>query len=275
VLNHCAISIESKEVLKLEYLHLQITFEDEICKWRNFDYTWVDITKDRTSNDLSPKIIILKNTLKVLPSKNIGQWEVNPKKKNKIVWKLIDKSLNSRVSFDENNIKTYVSNPQLLKKKLELTLLFTKKKAPEVSRSKIPFSSIFCFTDHCDFDSELLLEKQRLFFKELDIITTKGFFLNHFSKRSFNTSFEKEKDEFDKWLKDGHELAYHSLTQSIRESKEAEKEFIKFKQPSKEIVTWIDHGFQPYNLSLCKIEKLSFFKSLYLVLSNILIKYLK
>lgn len=53
-----------------------------------------------------------------------------------------------------------------------------------------------------------------------------------------------------KWLEDGHELCYHSLSQSIKSDEESFKDFENFQPPFSDIPTWIDHGYQPYNLSL-------------------------
>ncbi len=54
------------------------------------------------------------------------------------------------------------------------------------------------------------------------------------------------------WKKDGHELCYHSLSQSIKSNEESKCDFKNFIKPLNEIPVWIDHGFQPYNLSFFK-----------------------
>ena len=87
------------------------------------------------------------------------------------------------------------------------------------------------------------------------ISITKGFFLNHFSKRSDNASWQNESDEFKKWVADGHELAYHSLSQSIKSKEESVTDFVNFKSVAN-TVTWIDHGYQPYNFSLIENTKI-------------------
>jgi hypothetical protein len=132
---------------------------------------------------------------------------------------------------------------------MALELLFPKQSAIEVSRSIVPFSAIACFTDHCDFDTLENLQQQRLFFKKHQIKVTKGFFLKHFSKRSDTASFEYHKFELNQWMGDGHELAYHSLSQSIKPLEKSIVDFRSFVPPFNDIVTWIDHGFQPYNVS--------------------------
>ena len=58
-----------------------------------------------------------------------------------------------------------------------------------------------------------------------------------------------------KWLADGHELAYHSLSQSIKSDEESKADFVNFKQVE-QVVSWIDHGFQPYNFSLFDTTKI-------------------
>ena len=82
-----------------------------------------------------------------------------------------------------------------------------------------------------------------------DIKVTKGFFTNYFSKRLDNSSYSKHKGEIKAFSASGHELAYHSLTQSIRALEEGIKEFKEFNPPLSNISTWIDHGHQPYNLT--------------------------
>ena len=79
---------------------------------------------------------------------------------------------------------------------------------------------------------------------------TKGFFLHHYSKRADNASYENDQAELQLWLSDGHELAYHSLSQSLKKEEEAFADFYQFTPPFDQCPTWIDHGYQPYNFSL-------------------------
>jgi hypothetical protein len=129
-------------------------------------------------------------------------------------------------------------------------LLFSKIGALELSRSVLPFSAIACFTDHCDFDTLANLKLQRQLFEQTNIKVTKGFFLNHFSKRGENASYENEAKELDLWTYNGHELCYHSLSQSIKSEFESTTDFKDFVPPYSDINVWIDHGFQPYNFTL-------------------------
>jgi hypothetical protein len=77
------------------------------------------------------------------------------------------------------------------------TLLFSKIGALELSRSALPFLAIACFTDHCDFDTLANLKLQRQLFEQTIIKVTKGFFLDHFSKRGENASYKNEAKELD------------------------------------------------------------------------------
>jgi hypothetical protein len=128
------------------------------------------------------------------------------------------------------------------------------------------------FTDHCDFDSVNLLQKQREFFKERRIKITKGFFLRHYSKKGdWNASFENNRDELKKWVDDGHELAYHSLSQSTIKNKAEEIElFSSFRSPElTQVRTWIDHGYQPYNWTMQRTKEEKYAFQLHLFQKNI------
>jgi len=231
-----------------------IEFSSPIILFRNHDYSWVSISQDRIANDFSPKVIRLKNGLYVQANCNLGIWEINKKNPKQLLWRFNPEFSSSITQYsNENNIKNRVSAKSNFNFQEKLALLISSKGAMEISRSPIPFSAIACFTDHCDFDTSENLKIQRDFFHDKGIKISKGFFLNHFSKRDDNASFEKNSSELNKWSEDGHELCYHSLTQSVRENSEALDEFTNFTPPHNDISVWIDHGFQPYNLSLFKI----------------------
>ncbi|PZX92446.1 hypothetical protein DOS84_15095 [Flavobacterium aquariorum] len=140
--------------------------------------------------------------------------------------------------------------------KQNLAILFSEKNAIKFSRSKIPFTAIACFTDHCDFDIPENLKIQRDFFKRNNVKVTKGFFLNHFSKRSDNASFENDVEELSLWQNDGHELGYHFLSQSLKNIPDSFETFFNLKAPFSGLCTWIDHCFQPYYFSLFKNKKI-------------------
>ena len=63
-------------------------------------------------------------------------------------------------------------------------------------------------------------------------------------------------EELKKWKDNRHELAYHSLSQSIKSEEKSFKDFSNFNPPF-DILTWIDHGYQDYNLSMYKKSNLS------------------
>ncbi len=245
------ITLDDLSFENLNSFDIIIEFSSPIASFRNHDYTWVTVSQDRIANDFSPKVIRLQNGLYVQANCNLGIWEVNAKNPKQLLWRFNPEFAAPITQYSkENNTKKIVSAQTDFNFAEKLVLLITSKGALELSRSLIPFSAVACFTDHCDFDTAENLKIQREFFKEKGIKITKGFFLNHFSKRDDNASFENNASEIEKWRLDGHELCYHSLTQSIRKDKEAFSEFENFIPPYNNISIWIDHGFQPYNFSL-------------------------
>ncbi len=168
---------------------LEIEFKSKIIGFRNHDYTWQNLNNDRIANEYTPKIIKLEDGNYVQANINQGIWEINKKNPYQLIWKFnpeFSKPITEYVGptaqkriYQANNKVVFLENP---------TLLFSKNGALEISRSAIPFSAIACFTDHCDFDTAQNLKLQRQLFKESNIKVTKGFFINHFSKRSDNAS---------------------------------------------------------------------------------------
>ena len=221
----------------------------KIASFRNHDYTWVDLSHDRIATSFSPKIIKLENLNYIQANTNIGIWEVSKSNPYVLLWRFNPEFSSPITKYSNpNNSKIIESANSEYDFYQNLELLFSNKNALEISRSKIPFSAIACFTDHCDFDTLNNLKAQRLFFKELKIKISKGFFINHFSKRNDNASWQNDSEELAKWKDDGHELCYHSLSQSIKSDEESKDDFLNFNPPF-ETPTWIDHGYQPYNLS--------------------------
>ena len=235
---------------------LKIEFNCPIVLFRNHDYTWVDVKQRRLANWYSPKLLKLENNQIVQANQTVGIWEVNAKRKNVLFWHFNPNNANPISSYDKNNVKNIIQADSQIKFIKPLSLLFSNDHGIEVSRSKFPFSAIACFTDHCDFDTLNNLIQQRQFFKKHNIKITKGFFLNHYSKREDTACIEFHKTELEEWIHDGHELAYHSLSQSLKPQDESFKDFLNFSPPFENITTWIDHGFQPYNFTLsnCKDE---------------------
>ena len=235
---------------------IEIVFNVPIISLRNHDYTWVDLKSNRVANSFCPKILKLENGFIIQSNITDGIWEFNNKTPKQLLWRFnpeYSKPLavylgdqNSKSIYQANSGFSFLENP---------TLLFSQKNGLEISRSKIPFSAIACFTDHCDFDTLENLKLQREFFKKNEIKVTKGFFLNHFSKRSDNASLQNDKQELLLWREDGHELCYHSLSQSIKSDEESFQDFRDFIPPFSDLKVWIDHGYQPYNFSLLEKNK--------------------
>lgn len=228
---------------------VQIEFTIPIRQIRSHDYTWKSIEGTQIANWFAPKIIMLQNNQVVQANQHLGIWEVSSKNSSLLLWHFNPENSNPLVHYSLHNSKQIiqaVSSSDVIK---PLALLIPHV-GIEVSRSKIPFAAIACFTDHCDFDTISNLKQQRQFFKSYNIKITKGFFLNHYSKRPETACFDFHQDEFKAWSNDGHELAYHSLSQSLKPLDESINDFKNFKPPSDTVTTWIDHGFQPYNVSL-------------------------
>ena len=253
-------NIAIPEEFQKSAFEIEITFQDSIEKIRNYDYQWIDSNNDFIATNLVPKIIKLSNGFFVQPNSTVGVWEFNKKHKNKISWKFNHPDASTLSIYKQISKRKFsshkVSIPTDSQKSIEqLALLFSKEGAIELSRSKIPFSAVACFTDHCDFDTLENLELQRNLLKNSGVIITKGFFLNHFSKREDGVSWQNNAVHLKKWLVDGHELAYHSLSQSIKSNEESTSDFLNF-NPIENVVTWIDHGYQPYNFSLVENSKI-------------------
>ncbi|PNQ72089.1 hypothetical protein C1T31_13365 [Hanstruepera neustonica] len=231
---------------------IEIVFNCDIIQFRNHDYTWVAVTKNHIANWHSPKIIKLENNQLIQANQQLGVWEVDASQKHILLWHLNPRYSKPLAQYDLDNSKRIVDGFHIDALTTSLGLLFVKDYGIEISRSQVPFSAVTCFTDHCDFDSVENLKQQRAFFKKYQVKLTKGFFLNHYSKHDFSASYEHHSEEYKKWLDDGHELAYHSFSQSIKPISDSLNDFQNFKQVLPSISTYIDHGFQPYNVSLYK-----------------------
>ncbi|HEY6142797.1 MAG TPA: hypothetical protein VIV55_05110 [Flavobacterium sp.] len=234
---------------------IEITFQNNISAIRNNDYQWISADKNFIAANFVPKILKLSDGFFVQPNSMIGVWEYSKKYNNKIIWRLNHPDVAVVAKYQGASNKKNYCQTESQKITEPIALLFSKVGAVEFSRSKIPFSAVACFTDHCDFDTPENLKLQRNLLKETGVKVTKGFFLNHFSKRTDNASWQNDFDELKKWLNEGHELAYHSLSQSIKSDEESATDFRNFKQVEN-VVSWIDHGFQPYNFSLFENTKI-------------------
>lgn len=248
-----SVSIDLSEYHLKSFDRIEIVFKEAIALFRNHDYTWVSISKNRTAGTFTTKAVQFQSGVYMQPNCGHFVWEISPENPKKILCHLNNNLVNPITNYEtETNIKkiTAGNQPNTLK---TYQLLFSSEGIVELSRSKIPFVATVCFTDHCDFDTLESIQKQRAFFKDNNIKVTKGFFLNHFSKRADNASWENDSEELRKWTADGHELCYHSLSQSIKSNEESERDFFSFAPPIP-ITTWIDHGYQPYNLSMYQKE---------------------
>lgn len=253
------VVIDCSNIIKsAQSFTIEITFSCAIALIRNHDYTWHDAEQSKVIVEFSPKIIKLSSGFLVQANITMGIWEFDAKKPTKLFWKFnTEYSKPITVYSGVTNTKTYIQANSYLHFPVQPALLFTDRGAIEISKSKIPFSAITCFTDHCDFDTEENLIAQREFFKKKNIKVTKGFFLNHFSKRGNNASVERNFREIELWQNDGHELCYHSLSQSIKSDEESFHDFKNFTPPFLNCTTWIDHGYQPYNFSLFQKNKIN------------------
>lgn len=263
-----AFDVDQKQKLVIDLINLdfsntnsfdiKIEFNQPILQFRNHDYTWVNFSEDRIANEYCPKILKLKDGQLVQANMNLGIWEINKKNKHILLWRFNPEFAENITNYTGSaNTKNIEKTVKSFKFRQSPALLFPSKNAVEFSRSKYPFSAIACFTDHCDFDTTENLKVQRTFFKENHIKTSKGFFLNHFSKREHNASFENNSEELLRWKEDGHELCYHSLSQSIKDDNQSFEDFKEFLPPLNDLQVWIDHGYQPYNFSLLQKNRLS------------------
>ena len=247
------IDIDLSECYLKPFDRIDIVFKEDIALFRNHDYTWVPISKSRIAGTFSTKAIQFKSGIYMQPSWGHFVWEISPDNPKKITCHLNSQLVNPITNYESDANSKKISASAQFNTIKNYQLLFSKNGIVELSRSKIPFVATACFTDHCDFDTLESLKKQRAFFKDKNIKVTKGFFLNHFSKRADNASWENDSEELQKWISDGHELCYHSLSQSIKSKQESENDFFSFSPPVP-INTWIDHGYQPYNLSMYQRE---------------------
>ncbi len=252
------IDIMNRNFTDINSFDIEIVFDAPIVEFRNSDYAWVKCNENRIGNEFCPKIIKLRSGQLVQANIHSGIWEINKKKPHVLLWRFNPNFSEPITNYTgSNNRKSIESSRKNFHFSENPALLFPENYALEFSRSKYPFSAIACFTDHCDFDTAENLALQRKFFKENHVKVTKGFFLNHFSKRADNASFENDKKELLKWKNDGHELCYHSLSQSIKSEMESFNDFEQFVPPLTDLKVWIDHGYQPYNFSLLKKNNLT------------------
>jgi hypothetical protein len=218
--------------------------------FRSFKYTWESTEELQISGPLSPKILKFADGSCLMANRYIGTWVYDPKKPLELEWVIVGKDVQPFFRYDNQYGRDWLEVGAKINEDIELCIFETIEPF-EVSFSRLPFKPVLIFTDHCDFDSDVLLEKQREFFKEMNLKVTKGFFLKkHSYKGGWNSAFEGNETEFQKWQADGHELCYHSLSQSKLPNNGNNELISTFQHPTPEkVVTWIDHGYQSYNVS--------------------------
>ena len=77
----------SRVVEKKKTFDIEVEFTSRIISFRNHDYTWQDLKKDRIANEYTSKIIKLEDGTYVQANINQGIWEINKKNPNVLVWK--------------------------------------------------------------------------------------------------------------------------------------------------------------------------------------------
>ncbi|OOG74589.1 hypothetical protein [Algoriphagus sp. A40] len=248
---------ETKEAITITEFFLDIELEDSISLWRFLDYTWKKPGSGLlVANSHSPKILKLKSGLTVAAVNNSGCWEFQPDS-GVLRWYFFHPMLSPTLVFDQADQKHFLGKQQIqIGTVIQNGLIAGKGKVEEWARTPLGFVPALCITDHSDFDTLANLRVQREFFKNLGIRITKGFFLFDYTHKSENASFEEPlgKKELQAWDQDGHELAYHALSQSYR-GEISDQEFEAFETPLgvQPVDTYIDHGFHPYNYTKQKL----------------------
>lgn len=250
-------SFEFKADTCLSEFFLDIEFTERIASWRYLDYTWkTPGAKKLVANSHSPKILKLEAGRTVVANNPSGCWEYQPDTGG-LRWYFYHPMLSPTMVYDQNDQRHFLSS-QVIKKGtiLQNGLISSHGKVEEWARTPMGFQPIVCFTDHSDFDTQSNLQIQRSLFSSLGIKVTKGFFLYDYTHKSENASFESadSRKELLRWDHDGHELAYHALSQSYR-GDQSEMEFQEFKSPEgvRQVTCYIDHGFHPYNYTKQKL----------------------
>lgn len=240
----------SKEV-EVSQVVLEVTFQEPIVEWRYLDYTWRQVSKSAWVAPVhSPKVLRLNNGYLVVAQKNKGCWQYKPQS-GTLLWYFIHPNLAPTLVYDSLDRRVFLQSQEIARgTSIQTGLIWTRGTIEEWARTPEGFVPTICFTDHSDFDTLQNLRVQRDFFSSLGIKVTKGFFLYDYTHKDENASFEDQESKIEliQWKEDGHELAYHALSQSYR-GEISDEEFQSFECPHEiaPVNTYIDHGFHPYN----------------------------
>jgi hypothetical protein len=257
----CSFKFEAKEEITISEIFLDIEFESPITLWRYLDYSWRKPKSEAlVSNVHSPKILRLQSGLTVAATGTSGCWEYQPASGN-LRWYFYHPMMSPTMVYDHKDQRHFLTKQFITKgTTIQNGLISGRGVVDEWARSPFGFVPVVCFTDHSDFDTAANLLIQRSLFSSFGIKTTKGFFLFDYTHKAENASFEVEKSqkELVNWEKEGHELAYHALSQSYRGG-QSEEEFRTFKSPEdiRPVTCYIDHGFHPYNFTKQKLGEWS------------------
>lgn len=248
-----SFSIEFTSSVTVSEVYLEVRLSEKIDACRSSSYQWEQyIEHPWVANSHSPKMMKTQSELILVGGSTQGCWEWNPMEEV-LRWYFIHPQLTPLMTYDREDRRHFLEE-QVIERDTLISdrILWTKGSVEEWARTPLGFLPIVCFTDHSDFDTLANLKVQRAFFNQLGIRVTKGFFLYDYTHKKENASFEAEasRNELIQWQAEGHELAYHALSQSYRGEK-SEKEFQDFSSPVvlPPITTYIDHGFHPYNFT--------------------------
>ena len=156
-------------------LRFNIQLPSKPSFFRTFKYSWELTNTMQISGPLSPKVLKFEDGSYLMANRYLGTWVYDPKKPLELEWIIIGRDVQTFFKYDAKNGREWLEVGAEFKEDIELSIFETKEPF-EVSFSKIPFVPVVIFTDHCDFDSDVLLQRQREFFKEINLKVTKGFF---------------------------------------------------------------------------------------------------
>jgi hypothetical protein len=237
-------------------LELVFTLSSRPTHFRTYRYTWERSNRIHIASPLCPKILRFADGTYLMANTCLGSWVYDPSNPRELRWVLLGREVQPFFIFTQDGTRSWLESGGKIPAGKVFRLLKTGQPV-EPSFSRIPFSPVVVFTDHCDFDSDRLLVRQRELFDKHGIRVTKGVFLKkHSHKGEWNSAYEGNESEYSRWVSDGHELCYHALSQSRLPNPELQDRLYRdFSAPvpgDDQFRTWIDHGYQRYNLSKSK-----------------------